>query len=121
MAMGVQPPIPLDNTSFPPLQLGLKRLQNSCISAIRRGIVPQYIAIIMDGNRGYARSHTIDMSKGHIYGIEVLKKILEACLRVGVKVVTVYTFSIQNFRSKYEVDVIMDLGKSHLFNSICHS
>jgi ditrans,polycis-polyprenyl diphosphate synthase len=76
MAMGVQPPIPLDNISFPPLQSGLKRLQNSCIAAIRRGTVPQHIAIIMDGNRRYARSHRIDTSEGHISGAEVLKKVL---------------------------------------------
>jgi ditrans,polycis-polyprenyl diphosphate synthase len=63
-------------TSFPPLQSGLKKLQNSCIAAIRRGPVPQHIAIIMDGNRRYARSNRIDTAEGHYSGAETLKNVL---------------------------------------------
>ena len=61
--------------SFPPLQSGLKRLQNSCIAAIRRGPVPQHIAIIMDGNRRFARSNRIDTAEGHYSGAETLKNV----------------------------------------------
>jgi hypothetical protein len=69
------------NPSFPPLQSGLKRLQNSCIAAIRRGPVPQHIAIIMDGNRRYARSNRIDTAEGHYSGAETLKNVLrDLCL-----------------------------------------
>jgi len=65
----------LPDTSFPPLQSGMKRLQNSCIAAIRRGPVPQHIAIIMDGNRRYARSNRIDTAEGHYSGAETLKNV----------------------------------------------
>src|SRR5271154_1976474 len=62
-------------SSFPPLQSGMKRLQNSCIAAIRRGPVPQHIAIIMDGNRRYARSNRMDSAEGHYSGAETLKNV----------------------------------------------
>jgi ditrans,polycis-polyprenyl diphosphate synthase len=65
----------LINYSFPPLQSGLKRLQNSCIAALRRGAIPQHIAIIMDGNRRYARSVRIDTAEGHYSGAETLKNV----------------------------------------------
>jgi ditrans,polycis-polyprenyl diphosphate synthase len=106
------------------------------IAAIRRGPVPQHIAIIMDGNRRYARSNRVDTAEGHYSGAETLKQvatpgslrrrgidveILEASLRAGVKVVTVFAFSIENFkRSKYEVDILMDLAKSHLTQLAAH-
>jgi hypothetical protein len=61
--------------SFPPLQSGLKRLQNAFIAAIRRGPVPQHIAIIMDGNRRYARSNRVDTAEGHYSGAETLKQV----------------------------------------------
>ena len=75
-------PIVLSKTnlpSFPPLQSGLKRLENSCIAAIRRGPVPQHIAIIMDGNRRYARSRRIDTAEGHYSGAESLKNVIHFC------------------------------------------
>ena len=53
----------------------MKRLQNSCIAAIRRGPIPQHIAIIMDGNRRYARSNRIDTAEGHYSGAETLKNV----------------------------------------------
>ena len=75
MALGVPPPLSSSNSSFPPLQSGMKRLQNNCIAAIRRGPVPQHIAIIMDGNRRYARSSHIDTAEGHYAGAETLKNV----------------------------------------------
>ena len=71
--------IKLTFPSFPPLQSGLKRLENSCIAAIRRGPVPQHIAIIMDGNRRYARSRRIDTAEGHYSGAESLKNVSYFC------------------------------------------
>jgi undecaprenyl pyrophosphate synthase len=75
MAMGVYSLCLYLITSFPPLQSGMKRLQNSCIAAIRRGPVPQHIAIIMDGNRRYARSNRMDSAEGHYSGAETLKNV----------------------------------------------
>ena len=65
----------VSDISFPPLQSGMKRLQNSCIAAIRRGPVPQHIAIIMDGNRRYARLNRMDSAEGHYSGAETLKNV----------------------------------------------
>lgn len=77
MAMGVKrSEISCTEYSFPPLQSALKRLQNSCLAAIRRGPVPQHIAIIMDGNRRYARSNRIDTAEGHYSGAETLKNVI---------------------------------------------
>lgn len=69
----------------------------------------------MDGNRRFARSHKIETVEGHNLGFEALARILEVCYKSGVKVVTVYAFSIENFkRSKYEVDALMEMAKTKL-------
>ncbi|KAI9761479.1 MAG: hypothetical protein M4579_000989 [Chaenotheca gracillima] len=65
----------------------------------------------MDGNRRFARSHQIETVEGHNLGFEALAKILEVCYKSGVEVVTIYAFSVENFkRSKYEVDALMDMA-----------
>lgn len=86
MVMGVLSPMSNTNISFPPLQSGLKRLQNSCIAALRRGPIPQHIAIIMDGNRRYARSNRIDTAEGHYSGAETLKNVFHVCSWVTVDI-----------------------------------
>ncbi|KAJ9632283.1 cis-prenyltransferase [Taxawa tesnikishii (nom. ined.)] len=69
----------------------------------------------MDGNRRYARNHKIETVEGHNLGFEALARILEVCYKSGVKVVTIYAFSIENFkRSRYEVDALMDMAKTKL-------
>jgi ditrans,polycis-polyprenyl diphosphate synthase len=69
----------------------------------------------MDGNRRFARSHGIETVEGHNLGFEALARILEVCYKCGVKVVTIYAFSIENFkRSKFEVDALMDMAKVKL-------
>ena len=80
-----------------------------------RGPVPQHVAFIMDGNRRYARSHNIETIEGHNRGFETLARILDICYKCGVKAVTVYAFSTENFnRPKYEVDGLMQLAKVKL-------
>jgi ditrans,polycis-polyprenyl diphosphate synthase len=92
----------------------------------------------MDGNRRFARSHKIETVEGHNLGFEALARvwkylpnytehlltfwqILEVCYKSGVKVVTVYAFSIENFkRSKYEVDALMEMAKIKLFQLAQH-
>lgn len=59
--------------------------------------------------------------EGHNLGFEALAKVLEICYKSGVKVVTVYAFSIENFkRSKYEVDGLMDMAKVKLAQMLQH-
>lgn len=90
-------------------------MQSIAINSIKQGPVPQHIAFVMDGNRRFARAKHIETAEGHSKGFEALARILEICYKSGVKVVTVYAFSIENFkRSKYEVDALMDIAKVKL-------
>ncbi|KAG4434707.1 hypothetical protein IFR05_009817 [Cadophora sp. M221] len=99
----------------PPVEWGINQLRELLIGALRQGSIPQHVAFVMDGNRRFARSHKIETVEGHNLGFEALAKILEVCYKSGVKVVTVYAFSIENFkRSKYEVDALMDMAKIKL-------
>ncbi|KAJ4973020.1 hypothetical protein NE237_006194 [Protea cynaroides] len=74
------------------------------------GPIPNHIAFIMDGNRRYAKSQKLGPGAGHKAGFSSLISILESCYKIGVKYVTVYAFSIDNFkRDPIEVQSIMDL------------
>ena len=73
-------------------------------------IIPTHIAIIMDGNRRWARARTLPSNMGHKEGSERLKDIAGYCTKLGVKYLTIYAFSTENWRrSKEEVDYLMDL------------
>lgn len=99
----------------PPGEWALKQLRELLIGALKQGPVPQHVAFEMDGNRRYARSHRMETVEGHHRGFEALARIMEICYKAGVKSVTVYAFSIENFkRPKYEVDGLMQLAKVKL-------
>jgi len=99
----------------PPGEWALKQLRELLIGALKQGPVPQHVAFEMDGNRRYARSRRMETVEGHHRGFEALAKIMEICYKAGVKTVTVYAFSIENFkRPKYEVDGLMQLAKVKL-------
>lgn len=101
--------------SSPPVTWGMRQLRELLIGALRQGPIPQHVAFVMDGNRRFARSHKIETVEGHNLGFEALARILEVCYKSGVKVVTIYAFSIENFkRSKYEVDALMEMAKTKL-------
>ncbi|XP_036873723.1 dehydrodolichyl diphosphate synthase complex subunit DHDDS isoform X1 [Manis javanica] len=83
-----------------------------CANIIKAGPMPKHIAIIMDGNRRYARKCQVEQQEGHSQGFNKLAETLRWCLNLGILEVTVYAFSIENFkRSKSEVDGIMDLAR----------
>ncbi len=72
--------------------------------------VPQHVAIIMDGNGRWAKARGLDRSLGHKAGVDSLHNTLEAAKNAGVKYMTVYTFSTENWnRPKEEVDALMNL------------
>ncbi|KAF2465412.1 dehydrodolichyl diphosphate synthase [Lindgomyces ingoldianus] len=99
----------------PPVTWGVRKLRELLIGALRQGPIPLHVAFVMDGNRRFARDHKIETVEGHNLGFEALARILEVCYKTGVKVVTIYAFSIENFkRSKYEVDALMDMAKLKL-------
>ncbi len=72
--------------------------------------IPQHIGIIMDGNGRWAKRRGLPRSAGHRAGAETLKRIVVYCNKLGVKSVTAYAFSTENWnRPKAEVDALMDL------------
>lgn len=77
--------------------------------------IPKHIAIIMDGNRRWAKKRMLPVKAGHKAGAETLKNLIEDCLDIGVKHLTVYAFSTENWkRSKDEVSALMVLLKEYL-------
>lgn len=85
------------------------------IKALQCGSIPQHIGLIMDGNRRYGRKVHVGNGKGYYLGYETLEEILAVCMEMGVKVVTVYAFSIENFkRPADQVETLMELAKTKL-------
>ncbi len=76
--------------------------------------IPTHVGIIMDGNRRWAKEKGMIPSLGHKAGADNLKKVAEACEKFGVKHLTVFAFSTENWkRSKDEVKYLMDLFLSY--------
>ncbi len=76
----------------------------------RRGELPRHIGIIPDGNRRYAREAGIPLREAYERGAEKLREVLEWCLELGIKCVTVYAFSTENFqRPREQVEIAIDL------------
>ena len=72
--------------------------------------IPQHIAIIMDGNGRWATNRGLDRTFGHKAGLDTVKKITAECARLGVKYLTLYTFSTENWnRPAYEIEALMGL------------
>ena len=77
--------------------------------------LPKHIAIIMDGNRRWAKKRMLPVKLGHKEGADTLKKIVRYANKIGIKYVTVYAFSTENWkREKNEVDSLMDLLEKYL-------
>ena len=62
--------------------------------------IPQHIAIIMDGNRRWAKQKNLDIRLGHKKGAETLENIVKYCNKIGVKYLTVYAFSTENWKRR---------------------
>jgi len=72
--------------------------------------LPKHIAIIMDGNGRWARKHGKERIIGHHEGVNVVRTITEAAAKLGIKYLTLYAFSTENWnRPRYEVEALMDL------------
>lgn len=72
--------------------------------------MPKHIAIIMDGNRRWAKERNLETRLGHKEGAETLKKIAKYANKIGIKYLTVYAFSTENWkRTKEEVGALMGL------------
>lgn len=79
----------------------------------------EHIAIIMDGNRRWAKEKNLPSAMGHKKGVDALKTTLRACKDFGIKYLTVYAFSTENWkRKKEEVDFLMELLAITLINEL---
>lgn len=82
---------------------------------IDKSAVPVHIGIIMDGNGRWAKQRNLPRTSGHKEGLTVAKNIVRAAAELGIKYVTLYTFSTENWkRAKEEVGFLMNLIRVHL-------
>lgn len=81
--------------------------------------IPAHIAIIMDGNGRWAKAKGLPRTAGHVEGVATVKKITEEATRLGVKYLTLYTFSTENWnRPVEEVEALMNLVLTNLEEEI---
>ena len=80
---------------------------------------PQHVAIILDGNGRWAKKRMLPRNMGHVQGAKTVEQIIEDAHDLGIKYLTVYAFSTENWkRPKDEVDALMKLLKDYLKNCI---
>ena len=97
----------------------MKLLQEKNIVELVKQTNLSHIAIIMDGNRRWAKEKLLPSMMGHKKGVDALKKITRACDDFGVKYLTLYAFSTENWnRKKEEVDFLMELLATTLKNEL---
>lgn len=88
----------------------VKTLEKENIADIVKKTNLKHVAIIMDGNRRWAKLHNLPSAVGHKKGVESLKTAVKSCHKFGIKYLTVYAFSTENWnREKEEVDYLMEL------------
>jgi len=82
----------------------------SFIEKIDTQHLPQHVAIIMDGNGRWAKGQGLERAIGHQHGVVSVRKVTEAATKIGIKYLTLYTFSTENWnRPQAEVDALMHL------------
>ena len=94
-------------------------MNNENIKISNDNIIPEHIAIIMDGNGRWAKKRGLPRIAGHRQGIKSVREITNICSDIGVKYLTLYTFSTENWnRPQKEVDALMTLLLSTIKNEI---
>jgi len=94
-------------------------MNNENIKISNENIIPEHIAIIMDGNGRWAKKRGLPRIAGHRQGIKSVREITNICSDIGVKYLTLYTFSTENWnRPQKEVDALMMLLLSTIKNEI---
>ncbi|MGD2201398.1 MAG: polyprenyl diphosphate synthase [Candidatus Bathyarchaeota archaeon] len=84
-------------------------------SQIDQDRLPEHIGVILDGNRRWASERSMIPWHGHREGAEKVRKLLEWCLDLGIKTITLYAFSTENFnRTQEEVDELMNIYEENL-------
>lgn len=92
-------------------------MKEDIINKIDMDNIPTHIAIIMDGNGRWAKSRFLPRTAGHKAGVEIIREVVKECQRLGVKHLTLYAFSTENWkRPKLEVEALMGLLVKYLRN-----
>ncbi|KAH6887313.1 dehydrodolichyl diphosphate synthetase [Coprinopsis sp. MPI-PUGE-AT-0042] len=95
--------------------------QDFILNVLASGPIPRHVAFVMDGNRRYARRNHKKVQQGHSDGFVALRRVLEVCLKLNIKCVSAYAFSIENFkRSAEEVDALMGMAEEKLVELCNH-
>jgi undecaprenyl diphosphate synthase len=85
------------------------------LSQIKAYAIPKHIAIIMDGNRRWAKQNDLPPMMGHWEGAETLTEVLRGAAEIGIKTITVYAFSTENWgRPESEIEYLMELYELYL-------
>src|SRR5438046_10050142 len=80
----------------------------SQLSQQARALLPTHVAIIMDGNGRWAKQRHLPRVEGHRHGVEAVRAVVRAAGEIGIKYLTLYAFSVENWnRQKEEVDMLM--------------
>lgn len=94
-------------------------MADSLLKLIDKARIPQHVAIIMDGNGRWAQKQGYQRTYGHRYGVEAVRNTLKAANEVGIKTLTLYTFSEENWkRPKEEVETLMHLLVTSVHNEL---
>lgn len=84
--------------------------ETQALSSLDGGRLPTHLAVIMDGNRRWARSRSLPSLMGHRAGVRAFRDVVRACSDLGIRVLTAYAFSLENWkRSESEVGLLMRL------------
>ena len=97
-------------------KLVMKTYEYLLWNQVKRGKMPEHVAVILDGNRRWALSKGLNLFDGHLEGAKKAEKFLDWCRELGgIKTVTLYIFSTENFRRpKEEVERLMSLMETYL-------
>lgn len=86
---------------------------------LRNQVFPCHLGIIMDGNGRWAQQRGLPRIAGHQEGVQTVKRTVEDCAEIGVKILTLYTFSTENWRRpKMEVDFLMRLAEEYTMREL---
>ncbi len=96
-----------------------ERYEENMLQSIKKYPLPTHVAVIMDGNRRFAKELKMSANEGHEMGKRKLEEFLDWCFDIGIKIVTVYAFSTENFsRDSDEINFLMNLYAKSFDNLI---
>ena len=88
--------------------------KNDALKKNRNRLIPNHLGIIMDGNGRWAQMRALPRTAGHQAGVQAVRRAVEACCELGIRVLTLYIFSTENWcRPQAEVDFLMHLAEEY--------